>query len=66
MRVTRDVLLVALAMLLVGGWLAAGRVGVGVGLVVGAVVLGVFALARDVDPAAEAEAALHRRTGVPR
>lgn len=51
MRTTQELLILALVMLLLGGWLVAGRLGVGVALGLTGVGLTVYALARDVETA---------------
>lgn len=64
MAETRDLLIVALVLLLTAGWLVAGRIGFGIALALSALALGVYALLREVPEAESSERARARRTGV--
>lgn len=66
MQTTRQLLALALALLLLSGWLIAGRVGVGAALAAVALAVTVYALAREVGTEPETiDQARSRRTGVP-
>lgn len=54
-QTTRDLLVLALVMLLAAGWLVAGPCGFGVALAVAALALAAYALLREVDPVAEVQ-----------